>query len=79
MKNIIFEIRYYLLFLVLSVGFFLTLIFNSESSTNSVNENFNSGEIERSNIDLEKFYHLTVRKSKPPIEPILFTLKKIIL
>ena len=59
MKNIIFEIRYYLLFLVLSVGFFLTLIFNSESSTNSVNENFNSREIERSNIDLEKFLPLT--------------------
>ena len=59
MKNIIFEIRYYLLFLVLSVGFFLTLIFSSESSTNSVNENFNSREIERSNIDLEKFLPLT--------------------
>ena len=64
MKNIIFEIRYYLLFLVLSVGFFLTLIFNSESSTNSVNENFNSGEIERSNIDLEKFLPLTSEKEQ---------------
>ena len=64
MKNIIFEIRYYLLFLILSVGFFLTLIFNSESSTNSVNENFNSREIERSNIDLEKFLPLNSEKEQ---------------
>ena len=64
MKNIIFEIRYYLLFLVLSVGFFLALIFGSESSTNSVNENFNSREIERSNIDLEKFLPLNSEKGQ---------------
>ena len=64
MKNIIFEIRYYLLFLVLSVGFFLTLIFSSESSTNSANENFNSREIERSNIDLEKFLPLNSEKEQ---------------
>ena len=55
MKNIIFEIRYYLLFLILFIGIFLYLIFGSENPTNSVNESFDYREIERSSIDLEVF------------------------
>ena len=55
MKNIIFEIRYYLLFLILFIGIFLYLIFSSENPTNSVNESFDYREIERSSIDLEVF------------------------
>ena len=55
MKNIIFEIRYYLLFLILFIGIFLYLIFVSENPTNSVNESFDYREIERSSIDLEVF------------------------
>ena len=55
MKNIIFEIRYYLLFLILFIGIFLYLIFGSENPTNSLNESFDYREIERSSIDLEVF------------------------
>ena len=52
MKNIIFEIRYYLLFLILSLSLFLALIFSPVSSFNKDDINFSNEDVFRGSIEV---------------------------
>ena len=52
MKKIIFEIRYYLLFLILSLSLFFTLIFNPVSSSNKDAINFINEDVVRGSVEL---------------------------
>ena len=45
MKKIIFEVRYYLLFLILTLSLFLALIFNPVSSSSGDDTNFGNKEV----------------------------------
>ena len=55
MKKIIFEIRYYLLFLILSLSLFFTLIFNPVSSSNEDAINFINKDVVRGSIEVSDF------------------------
>ena len=52
MKKIIFEIRYYLLFLILSLSLFLALVFNPQSSSIEDTINFSKEDVVRGSIEV---------------------------
>ena len=54
MKKIIFEVRYYLLFLILTLSLFLALIFNPVSSSNGDDTNFGNKEVTRGSIQISE-------------------------
>lgn len=54
MKKIIFEVRYYLLFLILTLSLFLALIFNPVSSSNGDDTNFGNKEVTRGSIQINE-------------------------
>ena len=54
MKKIIFEVRYYLLFLILTLSLFLALIFNPVSSSSGDDTNFGNKEVTRGSIQINE-------------------------
>ena len=54
MKKIIFEVRYYLLFLILTLSLFLALIFNPVSSSNVDDTDFGNKEVTRGSIQINE-------------------------
>ena len=54
MKKIIFEVRYYLLFLILTLSLFLALIFNPVSSSNGDDTDFGNKEVTRGSIQINE-------------------------
>ena len=54
MKKIIFEVRYYLLFLILTLSLFLALIFNPVSSSNGDDTDFSNKEVTRGSIQINE-------------------------
>ena len=54
MKKIIFEVRYYLLFLILTLSLFLALIFNPVSSSSVDDTNFGNKEVTRGSIQINE-------------------------
>ena len=54
MKKIIFEVRYYLLFLILTLSLFLALIFNPVSSSNVDDTDFGNKEVTRASIQINE-------------------------
>ena len=54
MKKIIFEVRYYLLFLILTLSLFLALIFNPVSSSNVDDTDFGNKEVTRGSIQISE-------------------------
>ena len=54
MKKIIFEVRYYLLFLILTLSLFLALIFNPVSSSNGDDTDFGNKEVIRGSIQINE-------------------------
>ena len=54
MKKIIFEVRYYLLFLILTLSLFLALIFNQVNSSNVDDIDFRNKEVTRGSIQIDE-------------------------
>ena len=54
MKKIIFEVRYYLVFLFLTLGLFLALIFNPVNSSNVDDIDFKNKEVTRGSIQIDE-------------------------
>ena len=54
MKKIIFEVRYYLVFLFLTLGLFLALIFNPVNSSNVDDIDFRNKEVTRGSIQIDE-------------------------
>ena len=54
MKKIIYEVRYYLLFLILTLSLFLALIFNPVSSSSGDDTNFGNKEVTRGSIQINE-------------------------
>ena len=54
MKKIIFEVRYYLLFLILTLSLFSALIFNPVSSSSGDDTNFGNKEVTRGSIQINE-------------------------
>ena len=64
MKKIIFEVRYYLLFLILTLTLFLALIFNPVSSSNGDDINFGNKEVTRGSIQINEIALLNENKEQ---------------